>query len=147
MHATPRNGRAMAHRQGGASIIAAIFLITALAVLGALMTKLTIMSSQETLNEWYSTQALYAAESGADWAAYHIINNDTCESGGYPYSATVPVAAEATVEVAIRCAQPGKVLPPGASKVTINLYHITATGKAGNGRAQRQLQMPFVPTL
>jgi hypothetical protein len=31
--------------------------------------------------------------------------------------------------------------------VTINLYHITTTGKAGGGRAQRELTLPFIPTL
>lgn len=126
--------------QRGASIISAIFLITALAVLGALMTKLTIMGSQETINEFYSAQALYAAESGTDWAAYHIINNDTCTSG-YPYSATaIPVGTDSSVDVTISCAQPGK------NGQTINLYHITVTGKAGNGRAQRQLKVQFIPT-
>lgn len=125
--------------QRGASILAAIFLITALAVLGALMTKLTIMSSQETINEFYSAQALYAAESGTDWAAYHIINNDTCVAG-YPYTATdIPVGSDSSVDVTISCSQPGK------NGQTINLYYITVTGKAG-GRAQRQLMVQFIPT-
>jgi Tfp pilus assembly protein PilX len=147
MRAIPHS---LAPRQGGqrgAALISAVFLITALAVLGALMTKLTIISSKESIDEWYSTQALYAAESGADWAAYHIVNNDTCESVGYPYAATIPVATDATVEVAITCTQPGKALPSGGNNVTINLYHITTTGKAGGGRAQRELTLPFIPTL
>lgn len=129
-----------ARTQHGASILAAIFLITALAVLGALMTKLTIMGSQETINEFYSAQALYAAESGTDWAAYHIIHNDTC-TAGYPYTATaIPVSTDSSVEVNISCFQPGK------NGQTINLYYITVTGNAGSGKAQRQLTVQFIPT-
>ena len=143
MFATPRRSPSQLNRyQKGASILTAIFLITALAVLGSLMTKLTITSNQETINEMYSAQALYAAESGTDWAAYHILNNDTCSAADYPpYTATVPVSATSTVEVSINCAQTGK------SNQTINLYHITVTGKAGGTRAQRQLTVQFIPTL
>lgn len=125
--------------QTGASILTAIFLITALAVLGALMTKLTIMSSKETINEFYSAQALYAAESGNDWAAYHILNNDTCTLG-YPYTADVPISTDSSVTVVINCFQPGK------NGQTINLYYITTTGKAGSGSAQRELRVQFIPT-
>ena len=140
MFATRRSFPALlAKSQKGASILAAIFLITALAVLGALMTKLTIMSSQETINEFYSAQALYAAESGTDWAAYHILNNDTC-TAGYPYTAVVPVSTDSSVDVNIICYQPGK------NGQTINLYHITVTGKGGSGRAQRELMVQFTPT-
>ena len=137
----PNRSLALKHKQHGASIIAAVFLITGLAVLAALMTKLTIMGSKESINEWYSTQALYAADSGVDWAVYHILNNDSCETTGYPYSATVPVSTTSTVEIDISCSAPGK------NGQTINYYHITVTGKAGSGAAQRQLSMPFVPTL
>ncbi len=133
-----RSPLALAGRQAGASILTAIFIITALSVLGALMTKITIMSSQETINEMYSAQALYAAESGTDWAAYHIINNDTC-TVGYPYTADVPVSSSSSVDVSIDCFQPGK------NGNTINLYYITVTGKAG-GKAQRELSVQFIPT-
>jgi hypothetical protein len=56
-------------RHSGASLLTAVFLITALALLGALMTRLMVLSSTETIQEWYAAQSLYAAESGVDWAA------------------------------------------------------------------------------
>jgi Tfp pilus assembly protein PilX len=58
-------------RQKGVSIITAIFIITGLLVLGLLITRLMMMSSTTTLNEWYSAQSLYAAEAGVDCAAYN----------------------------------------------------------------------------
>lgn len=137
MCATHRSEPSLKRYQHGASILTAIFLITALAVLGALMTKLTIMGSRETITEWYSAQALYAAESGTDWAAFHILSDDNCNN--YPYTNTVPVSAETSVNIDITCYKVGK------NNSTINLYHIVTTGNA-TGMAQRQIAVQFIPT-
>lgn len=132
-------------QQRGASLIAAVFLITGLAVMGAIMTKVMTTSSKETINEWYSAQALYAAESGIDWAAYHITNNNTCPAG-YTYSA--PQAIEVTpgrawVDVTISCLQAGE------NPNITSLYLITSDGKAGGTSAspevQRRLTVQFIP--
>lgn len=71
------------NKQRGASLITAIFLITALAALAALMTRLMVHGSVVTVNEYFSARALSAAESGIDWAIYDITNNaSTGDSGG-----------------------------------------------------------------
>lgn len=119
-------------REHGAALIAAIFIITSLAALGGFMSQMLAMGSEETLNEWYSSQALYAAESGVDWSVY---NNG---------SATVLDQTVVTdrvwfeVEVTSRSFAGGKTL-----------YIISSTGKAGgtaaSPRAQRKIVVQYMP--
>lgn len=125
-------------QQCGASLISAVFLITALAVLGALMTKLTQFTSTQTVKEWYGAQALYAAESAISAAAYDIITTDDCA----PRSDTaVTVSSNSSALYSAICRQPGQ------SGRTVNLYEITATGTAGSGsyQAQRRIIVQFIP--
>jgi hypothetical protein len=128
-------------RQRGASLIAAIFVITALAALGGLMTQLLVLESEQSINEWYSAQALYAAESGVDWAAYQI------ESGAYgtgcPYSSGTQdvVSNQAWFSVQVTACN----VDIGGQR----LYRIessgTAGGTSGSPRAQRRITVQYMP--
>lgn len=132
------------YRQRGASLITAVFLITGLAVLGAMMTRMLTLSSTETISEWYSEQALYAAESGVDWAAHNIATvlepAGSCPTAAAPttYSGEV-IAGRAWFDISISCDQVD----------SLYLYTITSTGKAGGTSAtpqtQRELQVIFSP--
>jgi hypothetical protein len=117
--------------QGGAALIAAIFIITALAALGAVMTQLLVLGTEETIDEWYSSQALYAAESGVEWSIYNggaAAVNQTVVSG----SAWFDVSVTTTNFAAGR-----------------TLYIITSTGRAGgtvsSSRTQRQIVVEYMP--
>lgn len=121
-------------QQAGVSIITAVFLITVLAVLGALATRFIIHGSEETINEWYSAQALAASESGVDWAVY-----DISYSGGTGATINAPVITGTSW------------FTTTVTSVTIaprTLYTITSTGSAGgtaaNPRAQRQIVVQFM---
>ncbi len=57
-------------KQRGVSLIAAIFLLTGMSILGALLTRLLTVGVTESMQEWYASQALYAAESGISWRMY-----------------------------------------------------------------------------
>lgn len=123
-------------RQRGAALIAAIFVITALAALGGLMTQLLVLGSEETIDEWYSSQALYAAESGVDWAIWDLtVNGNT---GASTNSTVVSNQAWMTTSVTT-------VTVNGSS----NLYTITSTGTAGgtstSPRVQRQIVVQYMP--
>ncbi len=127
----PLISRQQRNRQRGAALIAVIFVITALAALGGLMTQLLVLGSVETIDEWYSSQALYAAESGVEWSVY---NNGA--SG-----AEQPVITDSVwfdVSVTTTNFGGGKIL-----------YIITSTGKAGgtsgNPRTQRQIVVQYMP--
>ena len=118
-------------RQRGAALIAAIFVITALAALGGLMTQLLVLGSEETIDEWYSAQALYAAESGVQWSIYN---------GGASSTNQPVVANRAWFDVSVTTTNyaGGKTL-----------YIITSTGKAGDTAAsphtQRRIVVQYMP--
>ncbi len=124
----------LAARQRGASLVMAIFLITALAALGGLLTQLLVLGSEETINEWYSAQALYAAESGVEWAA-----RDIRDGGSGSISNGVVLTSQAWMTTTV-------------SPMTIGgrtLYTITCTGTAGGSvsapRSQRRIVVQFMP--
>lgn len=117
----------MTRRQRGASLITAVFLITALAGLGVFLTRLLVMQSRETLNEWFSAQALYAAESGVDYAAYTI-------------TTTAPIAA-GTANIGVGSATATVSWTPTATGGPL-LWTITSLGKAGI--AEREIVVRFM---
>lgn len=67
-----RNG---GKKQKGASIIAAVFIIIILAFMGLMFLTLFTSSSSSALNEMQSTQALYVAEGGAEFAQRDLALN------------------------------------------------------------------------
>ena len=124
----------MPQRQAGVSIVGAIFLITGLAVLGTLMMRMTTVGNSEVINEWYSAQALYSAESGVDWAAYNILHGGT----GATSDSTVHANRSWFTTTAAITAIGGR-----------NLYVINSTGTAGTDPGtplvQREIEVQFLP--
>jgi hypothetical protein len=123
--------------QRGASLITAVFLITALAAIAALMTRQTIHSTTETTNEYLSSQALYTAEAGVDRAVYDILYN---AGTGVVTDQSIPgVTAWFTTTVV------SWPIDSGAN----TYYQITSTGEAGGTAAtpvvSRQLVVYFMP--
>jgi len=116
------------YRQQGAALIASIFVMTALLAIGGLMTQLMVLGSEETINEWYSAQALYAAESGAEWSIYN---------GGASAANQVVIVGSAWFTV-------GVVVTPytGGNLFTINSVG-AAGGTAANARTQRTLSVQY----
>ncbi len=110
--------------QRGASLITAIFLITALAAIAALMTRQSIHSTIETTNEYFSAQALYAAEAGVDRAAYDILFNG---GDGQAADQSVPGAgAPAWYTTTVR----SWTVDTGSTNQK-TYYEVTSTGEAG----------------
>ena len=129
-------------KERGASLITAIFLITALAALGTLMTRLTIHGSVVTINEYFSSRALGAAESGLDWAIYDIINN----GGGGNSGGTV--ALESGEALWFNTSVQSWTIDTGSANEKSYLL-ITGQGMAGgtgaNPTVQRTLNLQFMP--
>lgn len=129
---------ALHKHQSGISIIAAIVLLLGLAILGSMVAVLTSTQSESTINEWYSAQALYAAESATQIAAYQINqsggNCDAPDTAG-PVQLEAGLAAWYTI-------QSGQTTISG-----INVCQITASGMAGgsdaNPVAQRQITVDY----
>lgn len=130
-----------AHKQRGASLITAIFLITALATLAALMTRLNVHGSVVTVNEYFSARALSAAESGIDWAIYDIANNgSTGNSGG-------TVELEAGEDIWFNTTVQSWTIDTGSGNQR-TYYLITSQGMAGGAAAnptvRRTLTLQFM---
>jgi len=117
-------------RQKGASLIAAIFVMTALLAIGTAMTQLMVLGSEESINEWYSAQALYAAESGAEWSIYN---------GGVAGANQVVVSGRSWFSVTLTATN----FAGGNT-----LFTITSTGLAGeslaNIRTRRRILIQYM---
>ncbi len=124
--------------QRGASIITAIFLITALAALAVAMTRMSVQSSLETSDNYLSQKALYAAESGVEWATYDLISGNT----GVAADKVVDSSVWFTTSVITWTIDTGS-----ANERTY--YEITSVGEAGgtaaDPRVQRMVSVYFMP--
>lgn len=130
-------------KERGASLIAAVFLITGLATLGALMTKLMVSGQNETIKEWYAQQAIYAAESAVSYAAYDLFTEYTADPTNCLSRTDIAVAIATNISAlySIYCRQPGQ------NSKTINYYEITATGTASSGdyMVEREIVVHLIP--
>jgi hypothetical protein len=139
----------MIHQQRGVSIIGAIFLITGLSLLGALLSRMMVVNVEETMSEWYASQAFYAAESGLDYAAYNVITaTPACTGAGTIntdyYTGTVNPGLGSGLLYA------GFSVDYECESINGDpLYKFTITGSAGESaaviKAQRQLEVHFMP--
>lgn len=140
-----KHSRLIIRPQRGAALIAAIFVITALAGLGGLMTQRLMLSTEETINEWYSGQALAAAESGIQWAIWDLENDGsevttgtgvTADSGDTNRAITNSSWMSTTVTIE-------------TINTTYQTYTITSVGKAGgtasSPRTQRKISVKYIP--
>jgi hypothetical protein len=100
------------------------------------MTQLLVLGSEETIDEWYSSQALYAAESGVEWAIWDLTVNG---GSGFTSNSTV-VTNRAWMTTTVN------TVPING---TSNMYTITSTGTAGgtaaSPRTQRQIVVQYMP--
>jgi len=121
-------------RQQGVSIITAIFLLVGLSALGAAMTRMMVTQSLLTTDGWLSSQALYAAESGVQYAAYQLNHTSpaVCSLSVTDNSA----GADSWFSISTQPLTLG----------TVDVCEITATGKAGNSAATPAVQRQIVVT-
>ncbi len=128
-------------KQRGASLIAAVFAVVGLSVLGLIAVQLSVVTSQEQIRSWNAEQALYAAESGVDWAANRINQGGSCavNTGNTPLATGTGIDAWFDVASAA-------VSVDGRTVCSIN-----ATGKAGGTAAsphvQRQINVLYAPAV
>ncbi len=121
-------------RQQGVSIIIAIFLLVGLSALGAAMTQMIVTQSLQTTDEWLSSQALYAAESGVQYAAYQL--NHTSPA----------VCSLSVTDNSVGTNSWFSIRTQADLLGSINVCKITATGKAGNSAASHAVQRQIVVT-
>lgn len=117
-------------RAQGAVLITAIFLITTMAVVGVVLTRISTTSTISSALEYKSAVALYAAESGIDRAAYEIqFNNTDCSQ---TFNGSVK---QASFSVSVSC-----LMDLGVGS---RVYEVVSTGTAGT--SQRTITVQFMP--
>ena len=85
-------------QERGVSLIAAIFIVIFLALMGVVLTIYTISSAEEAGNEYLSTQALFYADTGIYNALTDITDDGNLDATSYTFSnptgtATITVAS------------------------------------------------------
>ncbi len=74
------------NNERGISLVAAIFIVVFLAIMGVILTTYTISSAEEAGNEYLSTQALYNADTGLYNALTDITDDGTLDVTSYSFS-------------------------------------------------------------
>ena len=119
--------------QGGFAIVSAIFLLVALAALGAFMLMFSNTQHLTSAQDIQGSRAYWAAKGGVQWAAGFIVVNNACPVGNPAFTDGFAVA--------VTCAANAYV--EGVSTKTV--YWVTSTASAGGvaGNAayvERQVQ-------
>lgn len=83
----------------GVSLLAALFLITVLALLGGAAARLAGVGAQTVALSVLSARALHAAVSGAEWGAYQALENGSCA----PATLNMSAAGVAGFRVEVTC--------------------------------------------
>jgi len=73
-------------RQNGMSLIGAIFIMVILSAVGVYLLSLNAMQQTGTSLSLQSSRALYAAESGIEWAAWYVRTNNNCPASGTSFN-------------------------------------------------------------
>lgn len=107
--------------QRGVTLIAAVFAVMGLAVLGLIAVQLMVVTSQQQIRSWNAEQSLYAAESGVDWAAWQINAQGTC----------AVASSDQVVETGTSVSAWFDITGVGVDIDGRPVCRITATGKAG----------------
>jgi MSHA biogenesis protein MshP len=112
------------HRQRGASLIVAVFLLVVLAGLGAFAVRLTLMQQQTVNSALLASQAFHAARSGVSWAAHRALNGGWCGAT----SLTLTEAGTVGFSVDVACSQSTHI----EGGTTIDIFTINVLAESGS---------------
>lgn len=119
-------------RQHGFALVAAIFIVVVLAMLGVMMVTIGGMQRATVSAAAQGTRAYYAARSGVEWGIYGAINNTAATCGGLPSTPTTNTFTLAVnglngYTVSVVCSY----TPHFERGNPYNVYLITATATSG----------------
>lgn len=132
----------MKNRQGGFSIVSAIFVLVVLAFLGTAMVTFSTNQQQSSAMDVMGSRAYQAARAGAEWGAYQVLRAGSCAP-----STTLPALAGSTLSVFTVTVTCGSTAASEVSAATgtVTVYDLTSTATLGAaGRpdsVERQIQM------
>ena len=125
----PGTGR----RERGFALVAAIFIILILALLGIMIVTIGSMQRATATTAAQGTRAYYAARSGVEWGIFEALNNTVPTCGALPSTPTtntfnLAVAGLNGFSVQVVCSY----TPHQEHGNAFNVYLITSTAAAGN---------------
>jgi MSHA biogenesis protein MshP len=124
---------AQRRHERGFALVAAIFIVVVLALLGIMMVTIGGMQRATATTAVRGTQAYYAARSGVEWAIFGAINNIAATCGAAPSTLTTNTFTLAVnglngYTVSVVCSY----TPHRERGNTYNVYLITSTVTSGN---------------
>lgn len=111
--------------QRGFTLVAAVFLITGLAVLGLFMVTISGTQHQTTMLAGLGAQGFYAARAGTEWAVHRALNGASCNGSFAPGTLAGSMAA---FSVSVSCASSTHTI---AGDPDITVWTITSTAVRG----------------
>ena len=115
--------------QSGFTLVATIFVLVILAVLGGYMSVMSINLNQQTALSVQGIRAEFAAASGLNWAADYVIKNASCPSS-IPALVTVDGASDLEgFEVRVNSCSKTDHVEAGAS---YGIYSLSVTAERGS---------------
>ena len=115
--------------QSGFSLVATIFILVILAVLGGYMSVMSINLNQQTALSVQGVRAEFAAASGLNWAADYALNNASCPA---PIPRSVTVDGKSDLEgfdVKVTSCNKTDHVEAGAS---YSIYSLSVTAERGS---------------
>ena len=119
-------------RQHGFALVAAIFIVVVLAMLGVMMVTIGGMQRATVSAAAQGTRAYYAARSGVEWGIFGALNNTVATCGNAPSTPAtntfnLSVSGLNGFSVSVVCSY----TPHRERNDTYNVYAITATATSG----------------
>ncbi len=135
-------------RQQGFSLVATIFILVILAILGSYMSVMSINQNQASAMSVQGIRAWYAAESGLDWVGYYIFDeggtgNNVCPANGQSIVDSGGSALEGFTVTMTDC---DKTTHREAGK-DYDIYKVTILAKRGNYGDIDYVQRSLTATL
>jgi MSHA biogenesis protein MshP len=132
------SGHAMRGPQRGLAVVAAIFLLVVLGLLGAMIVALSSTQQVGQARDLAGSSAYFAARTGIEWGVYQVLRNGSCTAGS-----TLPaLGGSATgLTVSVNCTASGPFDEGGNSVLVYKLVSTATRGTPGaTDYVDRQLQ-------
>lgn len=128
----PRRTRAqavMSFRQRGFTLVSAIFLLVALAALGAAIVSVSTTQQQTSAQDLQGSRAYHAARAGVEWGVYQVMDPDNATYSLPACFGNTAINLEGFA-VAVSCTR--QTFTEAATPVhTIVVYQLTSTASGG----------------
>lgn len=124
------NGMRALRKQGGMSLVTAIFILVVLSAIGGYMVLTAVVQSRTTVMALQGARAYHAARSGLEWGIFSDLASDSCNTGTFDVNG---------FSVTVGCSQ--TTFTEGGQ--TYNVYRVTSLSQFGSygsqGYISRQL--------